>query len=63
MGHSLQKYSNVLVSGRRRRDLPGVRYRIIRGKFDLNIEPNLKRTSSRSKYDQKKLNYMSNRKM
>jgi small subunit ribosomal protein S12 len=54
IGHSLQKYSSVLVRGGRRRDLPGVRYRTIRGKFDLNIEPALRRSSARSKYGQKK---------
>lgn len=52
IGHSLQKHATVLVRGGRRRDLPGVRYRTIRGKFDLNIESNLKRVNSRSKYGQ-----------
>jgi small subunit ribosomal protein S12 len=55
IGHSLQKHSTVLVRGGRRRDLPGVRYRTIRGKFDLNSEPGLLRSSSRSKYGQKKV--------
>lgn len=55
IGHSLQKHSTVLVRGGRRRDLPGVRYRTIRGKFDLNAEPGLLRSSSRSKYGQKKI--------
>ena len=53
IGHTLQKHGSVLVRGGRRRDLPGVRYRTIRGKFDLNIEPDLERSSARSKYGQK----------
>ena len=53
IGHSLQKHASVLIRGGRRRDLPGVRYRTIRGKFDLNIEPALIRSSARSKYGQK----------
>jgi small subunit ribosomal protein S12 len=35
-GHSLQKYSVVLIRGGRVRDVPGVRYKLIRGKFDLD---------------------------
>jgi len=54
IGHSLQKHATVLVRGGRRRDLPGVRYRTIRGKFDLNSESS-RRSSARSKYGQKKL--------
>ena len=54
IGHSLQKHGTVLVRGGRRRDLPGVRYRTIRGKFDLNTEPSLERSNARSKYGQKK---------
>jgi small subunit ribosomal protein S12 len=34
-GHNLQKHSVVLVRGGRIKDLPGVRYTIIRGKYDL----------------------------
>ena len=52
IGHSLQKHGTVLVRGGRRRDLPGVRYRTIRGKFDLNIEVR-ERASARSRYGQK----------
>jgi small subunit ribosomal protein S12 len=33
--HSLQQYSTVLVRGGRAKDLPGVKYRLVRGKFDL----------------------------
>jgi small subunit ribosomal protein S12 len=46
--HSLQRYSTVLIRGGRVRDLPGVKYRAIRGKFDLKRVYN--RTKSRSKY-------------
>lgn len=35
MSHNLQKHSVVLVRGGRVKDLPGVRYTIIRGKYDL----------------------------
>lgn len=35
-GHALKAYSGVLVSGGRANDLPGVRYSLIRGKFDLS---------------------------
>ena len=51
-GHNLQRYSVVLIRGARRRDLPGVKYMPIRGKFDL---PPLLHTSGRSKWGIKKL--------
>mmetsp|Transcript_7443 Transcript_7443/g.13448 ORF Transcript_7443/g.13448 Transcript_7443/m.13448 type:complete len:126 (-) Transcript_7443:585-962(-) len=51
-GHNLQEHSTVLVRGGRVKDLPGVRYHLIRGKFDLQGVPN--RTVSRSKYGTKK---------
>ena len=51
-GHNLQKHSVVLIRGGRVKDLPGVRYKIIRGKYDLN--PVIGRTKSRSKYGVKK---------
>jgi small subunit ribosomal protein S12 len=35
-GHNLQEHSVVMVHGGRRRDLPGVRYRVIRGKLDTS---------------------------
>ena len=50
MGHNLQKYSVVLIRGGRVRDLPGVHYKIIRGKFDCNNRENIERQSKRSKY-------------
>jgi len=47
-GHSLQEHGTVLIKGGRVKDLPGVRYKIVRGKFDLVGV--LKRKQSRSKY-------------
>lgn len=51
-GHILQQYSNVLVRGGRVRDLPGVRYKIVRGKFDLHGL--IRRRNGRSKYGARK---------
>ena len=51
-GHNLQEHSVVLVRGGRVKDLPGVRYHIIRGALDtLGVE---NRKKSRSKYGTKK---------
>ena len=46
--HSLQKYSTVLIRGGRVRDLPGVKYKVIRGVFDLKRVYD--RSKARSKY-------------
>lgn len=52
-GHNLQDYSAVLIRGGRVKDLPGVKYHLIRGKLDLL---GLKdRKTSRSKYGAKNL--------
>lgn len=51
-GHTLQEHSNVLVRGGRVKDLPGVKYHLIRGKFDLNGI--ITRKNGRSKYGTKK---------
>lgn len=51
-GHTLQEHSIVLVRGGRVKDLPGVRYHIIRGTLDLTGVEN--RRKSRSKYGSKK---------
>jgi len=52
IGHSLQEHSMVLVRGGRVRDLPGVRYHIVRGTLDaLGVEG---RKQSRSHYGAKK---------
>lgn len=51
-GHNLQEHSIVLVRGGRVRDLPGVRYHIVRGALDcLGVEG---RRQGRSKYGVKK---------
>ncbi len=51
-GHNLQEHSIVLVRGGRVRDLPGVRYHIIRGVFDCGgVDA---RKQSRSKYGAKR---------
>lgn len=52
IGHNIQKHSQVLVRGGRAKDLPGVNYRLIRGKYDLS--PIVMRRKSRSKYGMKK---------
>lgn len=52
-GHNLQAYSSVLIRGGRVKDLPGVKYHLIRGKLDF---AGLKtRKTSRSKYGTKDL--------
>jgi small subunit ribosomal protein S12 len=51
-GHNLQEHSMVLVRGGRVKDLPGVRYHIIRGTLDS--EGVAGRNQSRSKYGAKK---------
>lgn len=51
-GHNLQEHSTVMIRGGRVKDLPGVRYHIIRGTLDCaGIE---KRRQSRSQYGTKK---------
>ncbi|HOD79830.1 MAG: 30S ribosomal protein S12 [Planctomycetes bacterium ADurb.Bin126] len=57
--HNLQEHSIVLVRGGRVRDLPGVRYHIVRGALDaLGVEMqqkfNARRSKSRSKYGTKR---------
>ena len=52
IGHSLQEHSVVLIRGGRVRDLPGVRYHIIRGTLDA--QGVAKRNQSRSKYGAKR---------
>ena len=51
-GHNLQEHSVVLVRGGRVKDLPGVRYHIVRGSLDLQGVKDSKQ--SRSKYGAKK---------
>ncbi len=52
IGHNLQEHSVVLIRGGRVKDLPGVRYHIIRGTLDTNGVA--KRNQSRSKYGAKR---------
>ncbi|PRD18576.1 UNVERIFIED_CONTAM: rpsL [Trichonephila clavipes] len=52
IGHNLQEYSVVLVRGGRVPDLPGVKYHLIRGKYDFKGVKD--RKQSRSKYGVKK---------
>jgi len=51
-GHNLQEHAVVLVRGGRVKDLPGVRYHIVRGSLDLQGVNN--RKQGRSKYGTKK---------
>ena len=52
VGHNLQEHSMVLVRGGRVRDLPGVRYKIVRGSLDTQGVKN--RKQARSRYGAKK---------
>ncbi len=52
IGHNLQEHSVVLVRGGRVKDLPGVRYHIVRGTLDT--QGVAKRNQSRSKYGAKR---------
>ena len=51
-GHNLQEHSIALIEGGRVKDLPGVRYHIVRGTLDTSGVPD--RTTSRSRYGAKK---------
>lgn len=52
IGHNLQEHSVVLVQGGKRKDLPGVHYKVIRGVYDCaGVSTQL---NSRSKYGTKK---------
>ena len=52
VGHNLQEYSIVMIRGGRVKDLPGVRYHVVRGSLDtLGVEG---RMQSRSKYGAKR---------
>jgi len=52
IGHNLQEHSVVLVRGGRVKDLPGVRYHVVRGSLDaVGVQD---RKQSRSKYGTKK---------
>ena len=51
-GHNLQEHSVVMVKAGRRRDLPGVRYIVVRGRYDADGVQDRKK--ARSKYGVKK---------
>jgi len=51
-GHSLKEYSSILMRGGRVKDLPGIKYHLVRGKYDF--KGIVKRKTSRSKYGTKK---------
>jgi len=52
VGHNLQEHSIVMIRGGRIKDLPGVRYHVVRGSLDtLGVE---RRMQSRSKYGAKR---------
>jgi len=52
-GHLLKEYAIVLLRGGRVRDIPGLKYRLVRGKLDFNGLAN--RKTSRSKYGTKRI--------
>lgn len=52
-GHNLQVYSTVIIRGGRIKDLPGIKYHLVRGKLDF-LGLGLRKTS-RSKYGTKKV--------
>ena len=52
IGHNLQEYSTVIIRGGRVKDLPGVKYHLVRGVYDF--QPLKDRKSARSKYGVKK---------
>lgn len=50
IGHSLQQHSVVLVRGGRCNDLPGVRYKLVRGCYDFIGRERIRRNKRRSKF-------------
>jgi small subunit ribosomal protein S12 len=52
-GHNLQEHSVVLVRGGRVKDLPGIKFHLVRGVYDF--KPVVFRTKARSKYGCKKI--------
>lgn len=49
-GHNLQEHSNVMIRGGRVKDLPGVRYHIIRGQLDFDYKEKHLRLKRRSRF-------------
>lgn len=54
IGHKLLEHSMVLVRGGRANDLPGVRYKAVRGKLDFIMDEKIVRKNKRSKYGKKR---------
>ena len=52
-GHTLKEYATVLIRGGRVKDLPGIKYHLVRGKLDFTGLPH--RKTARSKYGTKKI--------
>jgi small subunit ribosomal protein S12 len=55
MGHTLQEHSVVLVRGGRAPDLPGVHYKLVKGKYDFDWKEREPRKNGRSKFGTPKL--------
>lgn len=53
-GHNVKVNTPVMIRGGRLNDVPGVRYKIIRGKLGVNIQETFIRMQKRSKYNLKK---------
>jgi small subunit ribosomal protein S12 len=53
-GHNIQQHSVVLLRGGRVKDLPGVHYKVLRGKLDFSAAEKFQRKQGRSKYAIKK---------
>jgi small subunit ribosomal protein S12 len=49
-GHTLQEFSSVMIHGGRAKDVPGVRYSLMRGKLDFSWKESFDRMKKRSKY-------------
>jgi len=59
-GHTLKSFFTVMVSGGRANDLPGVRFTLIRGKYDFSVKENFVRVNARSKYGISKMLLLAN---
>jgi len=53
-GHNVKVNTPVMIRGGRLNDVPGVRYKIIRGKLGVSVVENFVRVRRRSKYNLKK---------
>ena len=52
-GHKLQEHSTVLIRGGKLKDVPGIHYKAIRGKYDFLMYETFQRRNRRSKYGRK----------